>query len=114
VTGNDLNDGDSGPNNLQNTPILIAATISGGNVVIDGETQPNTTVEFFIADPDPTGSGEGRTLLGSEVVTGSGTVPIPFVVSLPVGTLVAGNQVTATATDFTGNTSEFSPNITAN
>ena len=68
VTPNDLGDGDTGGNGLQNFPVLNSATASGDNITISGTLNsiPNTTfrVEFFdnIA-LDPSGNGEGQTYL---------------------------------------------------
>jgi len=80
-------------------------------------------VEFFEAAADPSGYGEGQTLVGS-AVEGSGadsnsavgTVDATarqFTFTFPVGSLVAGDPVTGTATDATNNTSEFALNVAA-
>lgn len=111
VTLNDLGDGDSGPNNLQNFPRVATVTVTGGNVAISGflNSRPNTTyqIEFFANDAaDPSGFGEGQTFLGSADVTTDGVGNKAFDVSFPFTGLV--NVVTATATDPDGNTSEFS------
>ena len=37
VTVNDVGDGDNGPNNLQNWPILTSASISGGFTNVEGD-----------------------------------------------------------------------------
>ena len=66
------------------------------------------TVEVFIADKsslnDSEPSGEGKTYLGSGTTGADGQFNIA--ISAPVGVLL-----TATITDLTGNTSEFSRNI---
>lgn len=119
VTPNDNGDGDSGANTLLNFPVVYTATLGGGTVTVIGEARPNTTVEFFMADPDPTGYGEGQTLVGSGLVNSGtpGTVdPTAWQFSfvLSAGTLVSGDELTATATDAAGNTSEFAQNVTVN
>ncbi|MBA3650959.1 MAG: hypothetical protein H0W66_05645, partial [Chthoniobacterales bacterium] len=111
VSLNDLGDGDSGPNNLQNFPRVATVTATGGNVAISGflNSRPNTAyrIEFFANDvADPSGFGEGQTFLGSADVTTDGVGNNAFDVSFPFAGLV--NVVTATATDPDGNTSEFS------
>ena len=111
VTPNDTNDIDTGPNNLQNYPVLISITTSGGNVNIVGTLNSiaNTTfrLEFFGAGVvDPSDFGEGRFFLGSSNVTTDGSSNASFDLNFP---LVPGvGRITATATDPNGNTSEFS------
>ena len=54
VNPNDVGDGDAGPNNLQNYPVLTSVTNSGGMTHITGtlNSVANTTfrVEFFSSD----------------------------------------------------------------
>ena len=121
VTANDAGDGDSGANDLLNFPVIYTATISGGNVTITGETRPGATVEIFEAAPDPNGYGEGQIFIGSaqegsaaDSASGAGVVDPTanqFSFTFPVGTLIIGDEVTASATDASGNTSEFALNI---
>jgi CSLREA domain-containing protein len=111
-TPNDSGDGDTGPNNLQNFPVLSSATSGGGSTTIAGtlNSAANTTFAIdFYASPscDPSGYGEGRVYLGSAAVATNGVGNAGFSVALPVS-LGASNQITATATDPNGNTSEFS------
>jgi hypothetical protein len=112
VTANDVGDGDSGANNLQNYPMLSSADSIGGNTTIVGtlnSTASTTfTIEFFSSTvPDPSGNGEGEVYLGSDTVTtdGSGNANINTVLGVAVA---AGDVITATATDPSNNTSEFS------
>jgi len=113
VTPNDANDGDTGPNNLQNFPVLSSAVITGSMVSVQGtiNSTANTVfrIEFFSGSAcDASGNGEGQVYLGfTEVTTDAGGNAV-FSVDLPGG-LVFGQVVTATATDPAGNTSEFSP-----
>jgi hypothetical protein len=113
VTANDLGDADTGVNNLQNFPVLSAAATDGaGNVHIAGSLNSAAStayrVEFFASSaPDPTGFGEGQRYLGSASVTtnASGNAVIGATLAT---SLTAGELVTATATDPSNNTSEFS------
>ena len=86
VTPNDSGDGDTGPNDLQNFPVLTSALISGNTTTLDGtlNSTPNSTfgIEFYSnAALDPTTFGEGQTFLGSLTVTtdASGNVTFSFV-----------------------------------
>jgi uncharacterized repeat protein (TIGR01451 family) len=117
ITPNDLCDGDVGANNLQNFPVLTSASSSGGNTTIVGtlnSTQGTTfRIEFFSsATCDPSGNGEGQTFIGFTTVS---TLPAicdaAINVTLPVAVAV-GNVITATATDPSNNTSEFSHCVT--
>lgn len=116
VNANDLGDGDTGANNLQNFPVLSNVRTSSSDTTIDGtlNSAPNTTfrLEFF-SNPtcDTSGHGEGRTYLGSHSTTTDGSGDATFSVTVPATD--AGNAVTATATDPAGNTSEFSACETA-
>ncbi len=112
VTPNDPGDLDTGPNDLQNFPVLTAAFSNGSSTVMQGTLNSvgNTLyrIEFF-SNPtcDPSGNGEGQTFIGStSVMTDSGG-NAAINVTLPVGVSLS-QVVTSTATDPTGNTSEFS------
>src|SRR5262249_37430177 len=108
-------------NRGQNFPILTAASGDSalGTVVGTLRTTPGDyTVDFYLsATCDVTGYGQGAAWLGSATVTvptpGSGdqgTGPFsPQITAPPPVTFVDGRQITATATDSLGNTSEFSP-----
>src|SRR5207248_3124461 len=66
------------------------------------------TLDFYAnAVADPSGCGEGQRYLGSAAVSTDGGGDASFNVTLAAAT-VAGEFVTATATDPGGNTSEFS------
>jgi len=115
ITPNDPNtscDADTGPNNLQNFPVITSASSSGGSTTVQGSlnSTANTTfrIEFFSsAACDPSGNGEGQTFLGFTTVTTNGTCTANINATLPVA-VAGGAVVTATATDPNGNTSEFS------
>jgi CSLREA domain-containing protein/uncharacterized repeat protein (TIGR01451 family) len=110
---NDHCDPDTGPNNLQNFPVLATATTTGSSVTITGslDSVASTmfTIEFFSnpsAHPD-----QGKTFLGSTAVTTGGgctaAINATFAASVAVG-----DRITATATDPNNNTSEFSAPVT--
>lgn len=122
----------TGGNGLLNYPILQTATISSGTLTLTGFSRPGSTIELFIANPDPSGFGQGQTYLTS-LVEGSGadldsttgtygpgaingisqgtdtTNRFKFVIATPSGVGV-GTVLTATAT-LSGATSEFSGNV---
>lgn len=117
VTANDDGDADDGPNGLQNFPVLTTATVTGNVVAVTGtlSSTPNASfsIEVFAnATADPSGFGEGQTFLGTTMVTtdAQGEAAIDATFS---GTVPAGGVITATATDATGSTSEFSPALSA-
>ena len=118
VTLNDGDDSDGGANSLQNFPVLSAASTTAGDITITGTLQStpatNFVIEFFASPAaDPTGYGEGRVYLGSKGVStdGSGTAAINATLAVVVPD---GWAITATATNLaSGNTSEFSGNVTA-
>ncbi len=119
VTDNDNGDSDTGPNTLQNFPILTAA--SGNDLTIEGalNSTPNTPVriEFFANNScDPTGHGEGQVFIGNRDVTtdNSGDANISATlagVSVPNGYFITATATSADeqTTNGVGNTSEFSP-----
>jgi titin len=110
VTPNDPGDADSGPNQLQNFPVLCVA-LAGATTRVAGTVNSlaNTTftLDFYAsAEADPSGFGEGERYLGSALVTTDGSGDARFEVTLAAPT-TPGEAVTATATDPAGNTSEF-------
>jgi len=111
VTPNDVNDVDTGANNFQNFPVLISAVSGFSSTVVKGSlnSTANTgfTVQFFSSPTcDPSGNGEGQTFLGSTFATTVGN-NASFSAKLP-GAVAPGQVITSTATDPSGNTSEFS------
>ncbi len=118
VTPNDATDADTGPNELQNFPVLTSATpLAGGSVEVTGSiTPPPSTygVDLYAsAACDVSGNGEGARYLGTFFPSppGSSTFDTGTAITGPVS---AGEQITATVTDTAlGNTSEFSACITA-
>ncbi|MBL9115235.1 MAG: right-handed parallel beta-helix repeat-containing protein [Verrucomicrobiaceae bacterium] len=63
VTVNDSGDSDSGVNNLTNFPIITSAAYASGILRVMGYARPGQWIELFIADPDSTGFGEGKTFI---------------------------------------------------
>jgi titin len=113
VTPNDPLDRDRGPNGLQNTPLLTSAMAVSGGTEVSGtlQSRPNTryTLDFYASpSADPSGYGEGKKYLGRVEVTtdasGVATFSSVLATSAPAGWVIA-----STATDRSGNTSEFSP-----
>jgi hypothetical protein len=112
VEPNDNCDVDTGPNNLQNYPVVTSVISGGGSTHIQGSlnSAPSTTfrVEFFDnSQCDPFGNGEGQTFIGATNVMTDGNCNAPININLPVN-VQSGHLVTATATDPNNNTSEFS------
>jgi hypothetical protein len=121
VTANDLGDVDTGPNNLQNFPVLSAAsTNTTDHIHIAGSLNSAAStvyrIEFFansaLVGPDPSGFGEGQRYLGFTSVTSDVNGNAVIGVSLPA-VVAAGEYVTSTATDPSNNTSEFSAAVVA-
>jgi CSLREA domain-containing protein len=112
-TPNDAGDSDAGGNNLQNYPVINSVSLGGNTTNIQGTLNSTAgtvfNLDFFSNSAcDASGSGEGKTYLGSVQTTTDGSGNVSFNVNLPTA-LQAERVVTATATDPNGNTSEFSP-----
>lgn len=104
VTANDAGDGDTGPNNLQNYPILSSAT-GGTSTSVSGSLDSAVgtyRIHFFASASCTASDREGERYIGGRDVS-----PGPFTATSLLGTS-AGEFVTANAIDSTGNTSEFS------
>jgi hypothetical protein len=103
----------SGPNLMENYPVIASAVSSGGSTTISGSfnSTPNASnvrLDFYRSTAcDASGFGEGATFIGTKVVAtnaaGNATFTVTFAAAVPTG-----SAVTATATDTNGNTSEFS------
>jgi len=109
-TANDVGDQDSGPNNLQNFPIIVSITQNAGETVVSGGLNSTAATAFtlqFFANGPP--SAPGQTLLGTRAgITTNSAGDASFQFAFPVAT-AADEFITATATDPNGNTSEFFP-----
>lgn len=107
--------GTPGPNDYQNYPVLSVVQNDGTATNIKGtlNENPNTSylVQFFAsAQPDPSGYGQGKLLIGSTTVQTDDKGNATFSATMPPAAGV-GYSVSATATDPAGNTSEFSGDV---
>lgn len=115
ITNNDLDDADTGANNLQNFPLLSSAeTFFGGFRIVGSlNSRPNDTyrIEVFSnATCDGSGNGEGQTFQDSFEVTTNIGGDVSFTETLTSASIPVGHFVTATATRLSApfDTSEFS------
>ncbi|MBY0525236.1 MAG: DUF11 domain-containing protein [Gemmataceae bacterium] len=125
VTANDTDDGDVGPNEFQNFPIITKATrgdwADPTKVTIEGMFQSmagkNYRIEFFVslAGDASSPNGEGQTFIGAVTTTGfsgfldfTGQYALTFT-GVPVGQAF----VAATATDIEIQESELPPQFDA-
>ena len=112
VTANDAGDLDGGANDQQNFPVLDDAFIGGTQIsgTLDGAANGAFILEVFAASAcDPSGNGEGTELLAVQAVTTDGAGHGEFTATLSRNVDASTEYVTATVTDASGNTSEFSP-----
>jgi hypothetical protein len=112
VTPNDSSDGDTGPNEVLNWPLLSSATttqVTGTACAASVVSKP-CRIEIFIAERKTSDSGAGNYGQG-KIFVGAGTTNSngSFIVS--ISGVTVGQYLTATATDAAGNTSEFARNI---
>jgi hypothetical protein len=114
---NDSGDGDTGPNGLQNFPIILSATPGAGSTHITGKFRSAAATAFhldFFANAAcsnfPREFLGGEIYLGTAPVTTDGSGFAAIDVTLPVAA-AAGARISATATDPAGSTSEFSQRI---
>ncbi len=122
VTPNDADDGDSGPNALQNFPRLTLARTNGVNQLtlngtLDSSASTWFRIEFFAnTAQDGSGYGEGQTFLGSALVqtdiNGDATIATTLTANVAAGSFISA---TATQTNVGEtvhtNTSEFARNV---
>ncbi len=101
---NDPGDADGGANKRLNYPEFTAIDTTH----VEGTACPGCTVEVYLSTFDPSGYGEGEILLGATAADSAGD----FIFTYPTALTIC-DDVTATATDATGNTSEFSHNGSA-
>ncbi len=111
-TPNDTNDADTGPNDLQNYPVLGAGVVGPATTVqvsgsLNSEANKTYRLEFFAnAGCDASGHGQGKIFVGSATVS-TNPNDVAFG-SIPLTTPDDRHVITSTATDPEGNTSEFS------
>jgi CSLREA domain-containing protein len=111
VTANDVDDPDTGPNNLQNFPIIEDVDTSASTTVEGSlNSTPSTTFDldfYYSSECDGSGNGEGETYLGTiedQTTDANGDLDYSHTFTT---TVPDGEFVTATATGPDG-TSEFS------
>ncbi len=107
--------GTPGPNDYQNYPVLSVAQNDGTATTVQGSLYetPNTSyvIQFFAnQQPDPSGYGQGKLLIGSTTAQTDDKGNATFSVDMPPSA-AAGYYVSATATDPEGNTSEFAADV---
>lgn len=112
-------DYDSGPNRLQNFPVLtrIRRVLAGVEIsgTLTSAADATYTIDLYVSfAADPSTYGEGQRYLGATTVTtgANGVGTFTFVTTAGVGG-GAGRAVAATATSAAGDTSEFSVSATA-
>ena len=109
VTANDAGDADSGPNGLQNFPVLSVDT-SGASPrflgTLNSVANETFNIEVFLNDVSVAGDAEGETLFFATSISTDGNGDASF--TIPSPTSGTTGFFTATATDSSGNTSEFS------
>jgi parallel beta-helix repeat protein len=108
ATPNDPGDLDSGPNGLQNKPVISSAkTVSGKTTIqckLNSTPSQTYTIQLF---SNPSGN-EGKKFIGQKSVTTDGSGNRSFTFS-PANAVAVGRTITATATRVsTLDTSEFS------
>ena len=119
VTANDGAKTAGQPNLRMDFPVFTSARARSDQLTVAGyvgtaagqSAFANARVELFASDNDSSGYGEGRTYLGALTTDASGN--FSGTVTMPVSSLKIGTRLTATATDASGNTSEFGPNFGA-
>ncbi|KAA3648449.1 MAG: hypothetical protein DWQ07_05495 [Chloroflexi bacterium] len=102
---------------LQYMPVLSSAEASPTNVFISGELEAQAVgtyrLEFFSTPTcDVSGYGEGQMYLGELLIDATAIETINFVADLSA-VVEVGSAITVTATDWLGNTSEFSACVSA-
>jgi hypothetical protein len=114
ITANDPNDADIGNNNLQNFPVITSAQLSGtvinvafsvdATIINSAYGTTGLKVDFYKSDF----TRQGKEYLGTINYPAASAQTVLTGFSVPVGSVVVGDYILATATDDNGNTSEFS------
>jgi hypothetical protein len=112
LTSNGAGDADTGPNDLQNKPVVSSARTGSLKITIKGnlDSNPNKNyiVEFYT---NPAKTNEGKKFVGETTITTSVDGLRAFTFS-PSAEVPVGRTITATATEVTSgfphDTSEFS------
>jgi len=104
-TENDAGDADTGPNGLQNYPIILSRAITGGTTTVAGtlNSKPNSTytIQLFGDAPNKPQIYVGETNIVTDV-NGNAAFAMTTAIADP------SMKFSGTATDSTGNTSESS------
>ncbi len=118
VTKNDAGDGDTGANQLQNFPLISSVDYGATSVTVHGilKSNPNTTFDLDIFEspsctPRPRDLLQSAYYLGSSQVTTNGAGDAPFDIVVSDANAPTQPPISLTATDPSGNTSEFSQNV---
>ena len=98
-TANDSGDGDTGPNENLNHPVLTSASTTA----VAGSACAGCRVQIYRSTVDTGNRGEGNKLVGSATAASNGSF------GAAVSGVVGGDYVAAIAIDPSNNTSEFSP-----
>ncbi|MDC6366097.1 MULTISPECIES: beta strand repeat-containing protein [Flavobacteriaceae] len=101
VTINDNSDADSGPNNLNNFPIINFVTISGSNLLVKGWSRPGATLEFFFTDISEGSASTGENTIGLSTDYGEGQT---FIASAVEGSGADTDATSSTYSDADSNT----------
>jgi CSLREA domain-containing protein len=112
ATLNDPSDADTGPNNLQNFPVINTVTPNGSNTIINGilrtEASKTYRIELFSnTSCNASGFGGGRFFLAANNISTDPSGNANFTFTIPTAS-ITGTIFTATATDPGNSTSEFS------
>ena len=117
VTLNDAGDADTGPNNLQNFPVITNAFGYAASTIVLGKLNSKASRSFSIdvyrnLAADSSGYGEGQFYVGSVSVTTDGSGSALFALTNTTGNY-AGQYFSATATSAGGDTGEFGADVPA-
>jgi hypothetical protein len=118
VTKNDAGDGDTGANSLQNFPVISSVDYGTTSLTVHGilKSTPNTTFDLDIFEspsctPRPRDLLQSAYYLGTQQVTTDGSGDAPFDLIVNDNNAPTQPPIALTATDPSGNTSEFSQNV---
>jgi IPT/TIG domain/S-layer homology domain len=118
VTPNDAGDVDTGANELQNFPFISSVDYGSTSLTAHGilKSTPNVTfdLDFYESPsctPHPRDLLQSAYYLGSTQVTTNGSGDAPFDALLSDANAGTNPPISVTATDPSGNTSEFSQNV---
>jgi hypothetical protein len=122
VSPNDPFDADTGPNDLQNYPVITSATGDASSITIAGtfNSVPSSlfVLDFYGTDAaDPSGNGEGKQYIGSLNIStdsaGNATFSSTFNVALGYNIYISATATIIGGSD-SGDTSEFAQTVKSN